>query len=793
MNRTFFKWIVALIISTTPNVYSFSGEDPVNGNPWYHELMTKTGSSEAGFTTDASATIAWHADYVDSYLYNPLFWAQGGLDRYKVSLATAKDLSKLHFDDLFSTDRVMQMWNRHMSGTIIGLLWALEHNDVAAAQHVIGVSCHVLQDLYSHSNWMDDPSRRTRTWFEVSEVEKRSVHLWTGYYEQPAETGILPHGKIAPACVILDQSDAMDALCSAFSPLNTTSLCLEYDRCKQGLTDRPESVLGIPVPENTIYFAPPGIALDSKWTSRIAIMVRNINEPGLTGDSLFNMAVTLATRTTTQWLSVLQQVITAEAGGSAFWTKLKTESTWDLRTAQFEAYNKRYFQFLTSGPYPPESNSEDNGYYLRLRLSTGDVTGGGTDADIIVKAEAKEFLLDNNPRANPILNYNDFETGDDDVYVVGPFDSLPSQIVIENKDADAGDVASSLWNSFTSSVTDVINNMESYLLSIIGGNADLVAQNKIVWTGTSLNSITTAGSAFTVRLNGGDEGDYEVYGTIKKVSSDQENTTYSISLSTLHCISESDWDRGSDSDEPFVLALLAPLPGADLKYRTEPYNDVDDGENNTINYTFPDVTVPTGFGAIFLSLLQMESDDESGSARDQALNQLGAQTENATADEERDFIDNLGAAVAADWYLQNIEVFAFRRGPITPASGLVLNSAVGAWIDGGSSRTFSLNKSGFKEWPINIPQLASMTTPVHYAKKMLRPRTAIRTIDGACIIDSKTGMKVQIIDQLGRQIYASVFPAAQKVQIPLGNGCYLVKITYNDGIVEKSKLLMTNR
>jgi hypothetical protein len=793
MRKPRFAIFRAFCVLYSCSVFSFSGEDPINGNPWYHEVMTKEGSAKAGFDTAAGASLAWHADYVDSYLYNPLFWVQGGLSRYKVSLATEKELAKLHFDDLFSTDRVSQMWYRHMSGTIIGVLWALENNDVAAAQHVVGISCHVLQDLYAHSNWMDEKWRREKTWFEVSAAEKKATFLWTGYYEQPASLGILPHGKIAPECAVLPKSDVLDAICSAYSPFNALSVCQAYDRCAQGITDKPSELLGVSIPSNVIYFAPPGIALDSKWTSRIGMIVRGIIEPGLTGEMLFDQTRTLATRTTTQWLTILENIMATQAGGKDFWNMVKSNSTWSVKEAQFETYNKQYFSFLTAGPYPPASKSSDDGYYLKLRLKTGDVTGGGTDADIYVKAQGKEFLLDNCPRANPILAYNDFETGDDDAYVVGPFDSFPSQIIIENRDADIGDVLESLWDSFVSSLSSVFSNLDTFFLSIIGGNADLVAKNRIVWSGSTLAAITTAETPFTVRLNGGDEGDYEVYGSIKKVSSDQENSTYSIKLTTLHCISESEWDRGSNSDEPFVLALLAPLPGADIKYRTEPYNDVDDGESNSINYTFANVSVPSGFGAISLALVLMESDDESSSMRDQALNELSSQTATATADEERDFIDNLGAAVAADWYLQKIDVFAFKRGPVSPSSGIVLSSTANFWIDGGTSRSFTLNKAGMKEWPFVISELTPLTSLIRSVARVVRPRAGILAQGGFCLVDGQNGMAISVVDQLGRQVYNAQFSTAHKVRIPLSTGCYLVKIRYNDGGIETGKVIIAGR
>src|SRR4028118_2028458 len=79
-------------------VHAFSGEDPVFGHPWYHEKLTREAAKEAGFSFNstkddedekndkreldgAAEALAWHADYIDSYLYNPVWWGQGEIGR----------------------------------------------------------------------------------------------------------------------------------------------------------------------------------------------------------------------------------------------------------------------------------------------------------------------------------------------------------------------------------------------------------------------------------------------------------------------------------------------------------------------------------------------------------------------------------------------------------------------------------------------------------------------------------------------------------------------------------------
>lgn len=135
---------------------SFGGEDLLapgdDVENWHHRSLTKKAALQCRFSAEAADTVSWHADYVDSYLYNPLWWVRGGLGRVNASLSTKSELEKLHFDDLFSTDQIAKAWVGYLSGTLAGLAWAHDSGrDVAAAQNIVGASCHAVQDFYSHS------------------------------------------------------------------------------------------------------------------------------------------------------------------------------------------------------------------------------------------------------------------------------------------------------------------------------------------------------------------------------------------------------------------------------------------------------------------------------------------------------------------------------------------------------------------------------------------------------------------------------------------------------------------
>lgn len=705
--------LVVTMMAWCSLAFAFSGEDILHGNPWYHQLLTERAAKARGFSEQATQSLKWHADYIDSYAYNPLWWADGGLARLKVSLATYDHLAKLHFDDLFSTMQVEANWRRILAGTILGLLWAKEQDDVSAAHNILGVSLHAIQDFYAHSNWVDVPDRRNRTWFEVPPEERRRMSLWTGAYEKPVQLGVKPHGKIEPAATILNTkpvSEIMPLVCSPFSPLSNSGLCQQWKNVKDGVAVQPQ-ILGVRVPDNTVYLAPPGIALDSRWVANIAVQVRGVTD--VTGEQLFEIALNLAERTSEQWLEIVETQMNA-LGAGEFWQRVKTIGFSESeRTKQYEHYNKLPYTFLSAGPYPTPAFrvADDEQFFLRVRLKTASERGAGTDADIILEANGQKFLLDYLPRANPIIAVNDFEAGDDMVYVVGPFPRLPDQITLRNDAATGWDVVKSLGESFVRFVESVVANARTFLLSLIGGNADFVAASKKTWAAEELAHVGTAPSEFSVYLDGGGEGKYTVYGTIRRVREGTdafgEWAEYQVRLDRLYCNAESKWDRGSDSDEPFVLALLVPLPGQVQKHRAGPYNDVDSKESRRIDHTFQTVRVPKGAGMLSVALSLWESDDESAPDRDKLLNKFAGEADEATAIPRRRFLDTVGAAIASDWKLGEVEIYAFPRvGSLR--SGKVFHQSINRWVKGNRSITLRLNRSGVRNWGISPSQLEQL-------------------------------------------------------------------------------------
>jgi hypothetical protein len=668
----------------TQTLPQFGGEDPVLGNPWHHEVITREAAENVGFSEAAADELAWHADYVDSYLYNPLWWLPGGLSRLKASLASGPMLMNLHFDDLFAPIQVHTMWRRYTSGTLAGLVWAFQNNDVAAARNVVGASLHAVQDFYSHSNWLDEPARRTVTYLEMPEDERESVPLFTGSYEHPDHKGMLPHGKPGPFCVALKRaSTMMDVACHPVSPLTNTTLCEVWRSCKKGTPARPETVLGIPVPANVYYLTPPGMNLDNSWQADIGVKVRGLF--GVTGSEMFAAAVELARRTSEQWLSLIGTRM-AETGAGAFWQRVKLDKpVKGAREMQYEDFSRFPHMFLGVGEYPPPSvRRPSREWYLRVRLVTSGAVGAGTDADIVAHAGGRRHVLDYMPRHNPLLAYNDFEAGDDQVYYIGPFTTMPSQLVLENDSADTPEVLRALGTSFVNALETGIKTVGRLLFSLIGGPADLVGHAKQVWSPNQLKALGDAPSPFALTVDGGGEGRYRVSGSIKRAGRVvQDNRAWSdwmVKLDTLLCERESDFDRGTTNDEPFVMALLLnQAPGDVLRMRTSPFGGVDKGETRAINYTFPTVRVPDDVGYLTLPIAIFESDEERGGDRDRALAKFADGVGAEVASEREGFLRTLGRSIAADWKLARAEVFAFTRSE-TVTCGQVYSGTLDRWV-----------------------------------------------------------------------------------------------------------------
>ena len=720
--------LLAAAIAALPRLmFRFGGEDPIKGSPWYHEKLTREAAIAAGFdgglpskaAPDSGAPangLAWAADYVDSYLYNPLWQAAGGPSRYKAALLAHDDLIKVHFDDLTSTAQIEWAWRRYLGGTVAGLLWAADRDDVAAARHVVGVGLHALQDFYAHSNWVDQPKLRTRTWTSVPAQDRAGLNLYTGTYEHEEPFGLKPHGKLSLDCTIMQElvgATAMNVICDPVSPMSDSSLCRRWRECQtNSAPTAPTSVLGVPVPRNVVWLQPPGIALDSTWLARINGRNRDVPgspDPDTIGAELFGTALELARTHSRDWLEELGTIMAGQ-GLTAFWDRVRR----DVRTGkvgrpspvdsdallsyeddvkQFEQPNKLPLTFLSAGAYPPSATGADEGWFVRLELHTADDEfDAGTNADIDVVMSDRTFRLDHGADLNRLLEFNDFEKGDQTFYVVGPFDRLPTTMTLRNHGGGVLDILSGAWEDLKTIVGSLLEFVGDFLLSLIGGDAEYSGSDKLTWTWPELVAIAESGGEdieFHCAVEG--EGDYRITGRLTATAQPDGSLEAVVQLRTLHCIQESTIDQGSSDDEPFVL-LMVNSPGADLltKGRSKKFKGVDSGESRDLEMPPFPIRVPR-HGGLIVPVQVWESDDEGPDRRDEILENFADKYLDDTAGFRSQFLDAIGEAVLADWKLHRFEAYAHRRGYLTRTAYLARGQVEDRWIGSGESETFDFD------------------------------------------------------------------------------------------------------
>jgi hypothetical protein len=152
-----------------------------------HASITIDALTRAGFNRNAANAVQVENWLTDYYTSSPTMTDK-----------TAQcDLEKLHFDDLFSTAEVSTYWATLAANTKAAVKQAEIHNDAVEFYVVLGVSLHVVQDFYAHSNWVEwngvtSTQYGTATWFQRSSPP---AGLHTGWYSNCLN---IPQGSQVP-------------------------------------------------------------------------------------------------------------------------------------------------------------------------------------------------------------------------------------------------------------------------------------------------------------------------------------------------------------------------------------------------------------------------------------------------------------------------------------------------------------------------------------------------------------------------------------------------------------------
>ncbi len=770
---------------------------------WHHNALTRKAAEQAGFIRmmkplekpkedeidSAAAEIGWHASFIDSYAYNPLFWATRGPQGYTTAVALHDELIKLHYDDTNSTPQLRQTIFRYTTGTITGLLWAKGIYDrgertrgIAAARQILGVSLHATQDMYSHSNWIDQPTRRTVTWFDKFTADRPGLvntQFYTGAYEHPEQVSVHSHGIMSPSMSAMQAiAPMMDLLSSDISPVRESATFTTWRKYKnrseailpgiidstafgnsgaaqneaglalESLTARP-SQLYIGMPPNTLFVAPPGMAIDASYLAAIACRERGIVDT--TPVRAFIAAYTVSLNASTQWLKRIDQVMKDQLSvGNSFWTDVKTAPPTNQHHAQYEDFNNLGFMFLSAGKYPEDAaatqaslgNRPNAGppieYFLRLKLKTSSEILSGTDADIYAEVDGKRFLLDygnvsTKGFADAIFAYNDFEAGMTTTYTIGPLSAVPTKVRLVNEAGNVGQVLTAVGNSIVSGFTSIAVAISDFFGMIIGAKPDYIGEKRKVWSADQLAQITSAGYEEKLYINGGEEGKYDLFVHIQKLSSNNGQSTFRITPKRFFCIKESTFDQiGSPpGDEVFLCNVVTGFPGTPTGGRTAVFQQTrTDGTKQIPANISYDVTVPDRYGAITYGAMLMESDSENGPARDKIQSEYQGKLDLDSA-KKTSILNEVGRAIAADWKLESVEISGFARGG-SMGGGVMFAGIENRWIDGNKYLDIPLTQGGIPSLfgdPLHLQTVDPVSNPTNPTEPPAPPSTTIGKLD----------------------------------------------------------------
>jgi hypothetical protein len=186
---------------------------------WWHAEATRHGVATNGFSADARL-----ATQVTNYLtdfqtiaadttagFDGLFRRLPGgppANAPTTARLDPRDMERLHFDALFSTAEIEAQWAALEANTRAALRkYAVDPSVRPGFRPIVlltilGASLHMVQDFYSHSNWVNEfvrraPGRPVPTWHEVPAPQRAAMRLYTGAYPDGCCPGRVHHAELA--------------------------------------------------------------------------------------------------------------------------------------------------------------------------------------------------------------------------------------------------------------------------------------------------------------------------------------------------------------------------------------------------------------------------------------------------------------------------------------------------------------------------------------------------------------------------------------------------------------------
>jgi hypothetical protein len=175
---------------------------------WWHAECTRKAMVANGFSGDARLAVQ-----VSNYITDFLAAEKDIFQKYigdKVNFETDMSYKFMHFDAIYTNENLEQNWKLLYENTINCLRKYAASATVKPGFrliiffNIIGASLHIVQDFYSHSNWVNLFNAKkfgpAPVWYDLTRKQRDSLKLVTGAYPDGAVPGKLNHADLNKDC-----------------------------------------------------------------------------------------------------------------------------------------------------------------------------------------------------------------------------------------------------------------------------------------------------------------------------------------------------------------------------------------------------------------------------------------------------------------------------------------------------------------------------------------------------------------------------------------------------------------
>lgn len=196
---------IALLTALLASINSFAFDT------WWHAECTRKAMVANGFSADARLA-AQVSNYITDFHSAALF-GTGIPEKQRVEVLKLKQemsYEYMHFDAIFTTADIRQNWDKIFANTVQALKKYYNNPEVKSGfrliilYNIMGASLHIVQDFYSHSNWVNTYVTNRKlpvpTWYGEDSLYRNSLTLFTGAYPDGSVKGMKGHSELNKDC-----------------------------------------------------------------------------------------------------------------------------------------------------------------------------------------------------------------------------------------------------------------------------------------------------------------------------------------------------------------------------------------------------------------------------------------------------------------------------------------------------------------------------------------------------------------------------------------------------------------